>query len=286
MRRIVWLTTVCLLTALSVRAEVQVTTSQGRVSIVAKQATAREILAEWARVGQIRVVNIERIPNETLTLEVRDMPERQALDIILRSVGGYVAAPRAIQIQALSEFDRILVMAASPMKPGAVGAVTPTRRVVPSVQAVSDAGSASMPIEVAPAPSGTAPVAERGKSPAADLASAPSGEYVAGGTAALRLDATADTGSPASATSSNTASIRVQNGVASPGMMTQPAQPPRMNPATWRPGMPTFVPPVPAGVPTSQPGQIGQPVGPRAPVTAPQTPNAAPAAAASSPDGR
>jgi hypothetical protein len=34
----------------------------GRVSIVAKDATVRQILTEWARVGRTKIVNVERIP--------------------------------------------------------------------------------------------------------------------------------------------------------------------------------------------------------------------------------
>ena len=82
----------------------------GRVSIVAKDATVRQILAEWARVGQTKVVNVDRIPGGPLTLELSNMPEAQALDVLLRSVSGYMAAPRGTAVANLSVFDRIIVM--------------------------------------------------------------------------------------------------------------------------------------------------------------------------------
>ena len=91
-------------------ADVQVTMHNGQVSIVAKDATLRQIMTEWARVGQTKVVNVERIPGGPMTLELRDMPEDRALDILMRSLSGYVAAPRALQSPTLSKFDRILVM--------------------------------------------------------------------------------------------------------------------------------------------------------------------------------
>jgi len=91
-------------------ADVQVTMHDGQVSIVAKDATLRQIMTEWARVGQTMVVNVERIPGGPMTLELRDMPEDRALDILMRSLSGYVAAPRALQSPTLSKFDRILVM--------------------------------------------------------------------------------------------------------------------------------------------------------------------------------
>jgi hypothetical protein len=99
-----------LLAASTASADVQVTMHDGRVTIVAKDATLRQIMSEWARVGQTKVVNVERIPGGPMTLELKDVPEDQALDILMRSLSGYLAAPRALQAPALSKFDRILVM--------------------------------------------------------------------------------------------------------------------------------------------------------------------------------
>jgi hypothetical protein len=91
-------------------AEVTVTIHDGRVSIAAKDATVRQILAEWARVGQTRIINAERIPGAPLTMELTDVPEQQALEILLRAVSGYLAAPRATVVSNASVFDRIVVM--------------------------------------------------------------------------------------------------------------------------------------------------------------------------------
>ena len=91
-------------------AEVRVTIRNGHVTIAAKDATVRQILAEWARVGQTKIVNVERIPGGPLTLELTDVSEQQALDILLRAVSGYMAAPRVVAIANASVFDRIVVM--------------------------------------------------------------------------------------------------------------------------------------------------------------------------------
>ena len=99
-----------LLAASTASADVQVSMHDGRVTIVAKDATLRQIMSEWARVGQTKVVNVERIPGGPMTLELKDVPEDQALDILMRSLSGYLAAPRALQSPTLSRFDRILVM--------------------------------------------------------------------------------------------------------------------------------------------------------------------------------
>ncbi|HUK33788.1 MAG TPA: hypothetical protein VLV86_07755 [Vicinamibacterales bacterium] len=94
----------------SARAEVQVSLRNGRVTIVARDATLRQILTEWARVGKTTVINLERIPGGPLTLELRDVPESQALDILLRALSGYIVSPRVAFASDVSMFDSISVM--------------------------------------------------------------------------------------------------------------------------------------------------------------------------------
>jgi hypothetical protein len=95
----------------SASAEVQISLQNGRVTILAKDATVRQILTEWARVGQTKIVNVERIPGTPLTIELRDVPEQQALKTLLRSISGYMTAPRTTTMAAdTSVFDRIIVM--------------------------------------------------------------------------------------------------------------------------------------------------------------------------------
>jgi hypothetical protein len=90
--------------------QVRLEIRDGLVTLEAKDASPREILAEWARVGKTRVVNAERVPGGPLTLSLSGVPEAKALDLILRSVGGYVAAPRPVVVAAASRYDRIMVM--------------------------------------------------------------------------------------------------------------------------------------------------------------------------------
>ena len=96
-------------------AEVRVSMQSGHVTVVAKDATVRQILDEWARVGQTRIINAERIPGGPLTLELLDVPEQQALNVLLRSISGFVVAPRATATAAanLSVFDRVIVLPTS-----------------------------------------------------------------------------------------------------------------------------------------------------------------------------
>ena len=91
-------------------ADVNLTMQNGRVSLVAKDATVRQILTEWARVGQTKIVNMERVPGGPVTLELTDVPEAQALEVLLRTLSGYITAPRPVEETNLSRFDRIILM--------------------------------------------------------------------------------------------------------------------------------------------------------------------------------
>ena len=97
----------------SARADVQIAMRDGLVTLNAAGATVREILAAWATVGQTRIVNAERVNGGPVNLQLQDVPEEQALEIILRSVSGYLAAPRASAVANASRYDRIFVMPTS-----------------------------------------------------------------------------------------------------------------------------------------------------------------------------
>jgi hypothetical protein len=97
----------------SASADVQLSIQEGRVTLKATDATVREILAAWARVGQTRIVNAERVGGGPANLEFQGIPEEQALEIILRSVSGYLAAPRTNAVEGASRYDRIFVMPTS-----------------------------------------------------------------------------------------------------------------------------------------------------------------------------
>ncbi len=91
-------------------ADVQLTMQNGRVTILAKDATVKQILNEWAKVGRTNIVNVEKVPGGPVTLELRNVTEGQALEVLLRSLSGYITAPRAEQSANLSQFDRIIIM--------------------------------------------------------------------------------------------------------------------------------------------------------------------------------
>src|SRR5687767_12038365 len=67
----------------------------GRATLIATDVPARQILAEWTRLGGTKIINGEKVIGPPLTVYLVDRPEREVLDFVLRSASGYVAAPRA-----------------------------------------------------------------------------------------------------------------------------------------------------------------------------------------------
>lgn len=91
--------------------DLKLSISNGLVTIIADQVPVSRILSEWARVGETRVVNGEKLFT-MVSLEVVDWPEKKALDLVLRSASGYMAAERqtAAGMPGASAFDRIMIL--------------------------------------------------------------------------------------------------------------------------------------------------------------------------------
>jgi len=109
--------------------EVRVAFKDGRVDVVARDATLREILVEWERAGGTRIVNRDRVPGTRLNLELKGVPEDQALATLLRPIAGYMASRRLGPDGGASAFSRVVLMtaAATPASyaAGAPGPSTP-----------------------------------------------------------------------------------------------------------------------------------------------------------------
>lgn len=121
----VLISTLALLVAFALPAEAQLTLqiSDGRVTLDANNVPARQILSEWARIGGTKIVGGDKVTGTPLTIKLVDVPEKQALDIILRNVAGFMAAPRlASATPGASAYDRILIMATSSTPPPAPAA--------------------------------------------------------------------------------------------------------------------------------------------------------------------
>lgn len=83
------------------------------VTLIARGTTLQQILEEWSRVGNVEVmVRGEGFSKAPVTLLLRDLTEREALDILLREVGGYLLVARQNPADGRSAFQRILVVPA------------------------------------------------------------------------------------------------------------------------------------------------------------------------------
>jgi hypothetical protein len=90
---------------------VQLTLRDGRLSLVANNATPAQIFEAWSRAGGVLVVNADRVPSVPITLTLENVPEEQALDTLLRPVSGYLARRRPDPAGVQSVFDRIVILA-------------------------------------------------------------------------------------------------------------------------------------------------------------------------------
>jgi hypothetical protein len=120
--------------------------NNGRVSLNAQNAPLRAILAEWARLGGATIVGGDRVAGAPVTLELIAVPERQALDTLLRTVAAYMLAPRRAGSVGASSFDRILILptSAAPPNPPPTPAVNtrggPPRPILPRPPVIMNPG--------------------------------------------------------------------------------------------------------------------------------------------------
>jgi hypothetical protein len=99
----------------------------GRVRLVAENASVGQILTEWSRLGGTKIVNGERIPGVPLTLQLEDVSERQALDVVLRGAAGYMVAGREVAAARASVFDRIFILPTSTRAPSTASVPPPAQ---------------------------------------------------------------------------------------------------------------------------------------------------------------
>jgi hypothetical protein len=99
----------------------------GLVTLHAQNVPVGTILSEWSRVGGAKIVGGDRIAGAPLTLDLEGVPERQALDIVLRGVSGYMLAARDAGGTGASMYDRIMILptSAAPRNPPPAAAAVP-----------------------------------------------------------------------------------------------------------------------------------------------------------------
>jgi hypothetical protein len=81
------------------------------VTLDARDATLREVLSEWERVGGMKLLNAEVLDDRRVTLQVSAVGEREALDILLRDLGGYVLGVRGAGASGGSQFGTLVLAA-------------------------------------------------------------------------------------------------------------------------------------------------------------------------------
>jgi len=105
----------------------------GRVRLSAENVPVSRVLEEWTRVGGTRIVHGEQIPGAALTLQIVDVPEQQALDIVLRGAAGYMAVARSTPAPGASTLEKILVLPTT-TRVAAATAPPPQQPVPPAAQ--------------------------------------------------------------------------------------------------------------------------------------------------------
>ena len=130
----------------------EVSFRNGRVTVIADEVPVVAILDEWSRLGNTRFVdaNALQLARQPVSLHIVDVPEAEALRILLRDAADFIAAPRAQAAEGASRFDRVLVMATSRARAGstfapstaAASAVSPAQR-GPMVAVPIDASEAA-----------------------------------------------------------------------------------------------------------------------------------------------
>ena len=98
----------------------------GRATLDARGVSVRQILDEWAALTGAIVVGRGSVSDEPVTLHLVHVPERAALDILLRQTGGYILAENRVR-EGTATIGRIFIMPAGAIVRGpSVGPSLPT----------------------------------------------------------------------------------------------------------------------------------------------------------------
>lgn len=121
--------------------QVALSIKDGLVTLEASNASVRQILAEWARVGRVTIVNGEKVAGTPVTLQLAGVSERQALDTLLRGVAGYMVSARpGTPDAAQTLFDKVVILptSAAPVNPPPPSMANARQPVLPPAPQVPD----------------------------------------------------------------------------------------------------------------------------------------------------
>jgi hypothetical protein len=123
--------------------------ASGRVTLIARDVSVRDILRTWASQAGTHIVNLDAASTHRVSLQLVGVSERHALSVLLSDVDGYILGS-GIDATGLPRIERILIVRSQPV------ALTAA-----PVTALTSSGSADVPPAYTSA-LGDAPVAQVG----------------------------------------------------------------------------------------------------------------------------
>ena len=94
--------------------QLKISFDNGKVTVIASNVTAREIMAEWARVCGCYVQGADKLTSGVLMpLQFENEPEATVLASLLRSAGGYALKPKPLDSKSPSMYGSISIFAVS-----------------------------------------------------------------------------------------------------------------------------------------------------------------------------
>jgi hypothetical protein len=80
---------------------------QGHVTLIANNVTLREILAEWARRGGTRIINLDKLAGAPIEYPIRfeNAAEMEVMQALLRGVAGKAYVPRVLGTPGASRLE-------------------------------------------------------------------------------------------------------------------------------------------------------------------------------------
>ena len=220
--------------ASSASAQVNLEFQDGKVRLQAQGVSVSQILAEWARRGRTTIVNGERVSGPAVTLELQDVSEQQAIDIVLRGVSGYLVAQRETAVTGASAFESIYILPTSSRPTNA--APIPPQQQAQQIQNLDEDDD--------PLPAGARGVNPGGRLPPRDIVQ----PGVAGIAARAPIDDNEPEPRPATPPAPNNP-FGVAPGAVRPGVVTpgtpSPTPPGAVTPALPAPNTPGMITPAP-----------------------------------------
>lgn len=103
----------------------EISFSEGRVTLVANGVSLMEILNEWQRKGGSKIVGAERLTGAPLTYEFHNVAETTVMASLLRNAAGVIVAPRRLGgPTGASGIEQVLVLPVSRPTTGSSAVMT------------------------------------------------------------------------------------------------------------------------------------------------------------------